>query len=83
MKRAPHWAVQSRFRVINIGECSRRLMSWASEASATLGCSIEISRDKYRRVQQKIDWYSSETDTKVYGMARRILSIFFLRDEQG
>ena len=35
-KRAPHWGVQSRFRVIYY---------WASEVSPTLGCSIEISRD--------------------------------------
>ena len=34
-KRAPHWGVQSRFRVIYY---------WTSEASPTLGCSIEISR---------------------------------------
>ena len=35
-KPAPHWGVQSRFFVI---------YNWASEASPTLGCSIEISRD--------------------------------------
>ena len=56
-------------------------MSWASEASATLGCSIEISRDIYRRVQQhslcKIDWYSSETDTKVYGDGSENFKHFF------
>ena len=56
-KRAPHWGVQSRFRVI--GERAKRarhslvcsienrgyIYYWASEASPTLGCSIEISRD--------------------------------------
>ena len=61
-KRAPLWSVQSRFRVIHY---------WASEASPTLGCSIEISRDICCRyvvgmsvVPYFLDWNAHSNTTR-------------------
>ena len=55
--------------------------NWASEASPTLGCAIEISRDiiigECGSTLCRIVTYGSEPNTKVYGIRPHLFKHFF------
>ena len=51
--------------------------NWASEASPTLGCSIEISRDISESAVALSIRYSSEPNTKVYWIRPHLFKLFF------